>query len=61
MDKILKYFNLLMLLLYLVLGIFLLVYPVKEDYLNKSQRLILGILFILYFIFRAYKHKLKYR
>jgi len=55
-QKLMKYFGLLMVLIYLAAGVLLLLPVGGHEFLNRNSRLILGIALIIYGLFRAWRY-----
>ena len=55
LNKVLKYFGLLMVVIYLTVGIMLLLPGIQITFLNGNSRLVLGIALVIYGLFRAWR------
>lgn len=53
MQDFLKYFNYFIVFLYVAVGVFFIIYPVRL--FDSKQRIVLGIIVILYGLYRGYK------
>jgi hypothetical protein len=55
LNKVLKYFGLIMVVIYLAVGIMLLLPRFQISFLYGNSRLVLGIALVVYGLFRAWR------